>query len=251
MLAREANRHALWGLLLAGYFGFVFSVARDIAEPVAAAFMLAGVLAYRRRNPVIAGLLLAYGALTRETVMLVVAAIAIVRIITIARREARPGRADLAWVAPTVVFAGWQVVVSTVTGSFALSADTSSNSGRPFVTAAHAVSTNISHISIHALAIDAWVVEIAALVVIVGVAAASLRSTTLPVHERLAFVLFTGGLFLLSPSIWNGVADLRSFDDAYLFAILILLAAPGRLRIPAMAVTPALLVVIAHRTVSL
>jgi hypothetical protein len=251
MFAQDAKRHSMWGLLLAGYFGFAFSVARDIAEPVAAAFMLAGVLAYRRRHPLIAGLLLAYGALTRETVMMVVAAIAIVRIISVARRRARAGRDDLAWIAPTVIFGAWQVVTFSVTGSFALGADTQSNSGSPIDAAVRAVGTHISHISVHAPAIDAWVVEFAALLVIVTAAFASLRSTTVPVYERLTFVFFVVGVFLLSPAIWNGVADLRSFDDVYLFAILVLLAAPGRLRVPVLAVAPSLLVVIAHRAVSL
>ena len=45
------GRHALWGLLLAGYFGLATSVARDLTEPLAAAFLLAGLLAYRRPAP--------------------------------------------------------------------------------------------------------------------------------------------------------------------------------------------------------
>src|SRR5579862_4994732 len=32
-LARQAGRHALWGLLLVGYFGLVFSLGRDLTEP--------------------------------------------------------------------------------------------------------------------------------------------------------------------------------------------------------------------------
>src|SRR5579875_2848152 len=60
--ARQAGRHALWGLLLAGYFGFATSVARDLTEPLAAACLLAGLLAYRRRRPVLAARLFAFAA---------------------------------------------------------------------------------------------------------------------------------------------------------------------------------------------
>ena len=48
MFARDAGRHALWGLAFAGYFGLVISVGRDTAEPLAEACMLGGLLAYRR-----------------------------------------------------------------------------------------------------------------------------------------------------------------------------------------------------------
>ncbi len=251
MFAREANRHALWGLLLVGYFGFVFSLGRDVAEPTAAVFLLAGVLAYRHRRPVWAGLFLAYGALTRETVMVAVAAIAIVRIVSIVRRRARPGRYDLAWLLPSAAFAAWQAVAYAVTGSLPLAADTSNNTGLPGQPMVHAAITNFRHISVHAAPTDAWVVEFVVLIAFVVFAATALRSTTVPAHERLAFVLFVVELFVLSPSIWNGVADLRSLDEVYLFAVLILIGSRRRLVVPALVLTPALLVVIAHRAVSL
>jgi len=59
--------------------------------------LLAGLLAVRARRPVLAALLLAYGALTRETVMVAVAAIAIMRVIGVLRRgqAARPRRSGV------------------------------------------------------------------------------------------------------------------------------------------------------------
>ncbi len=251
LLARQVNRHALWGLVLVGYFGFVFSLGRDLAEPAAAAFLLAGLLAYRRGRPVLAGLLLAYGALTRETVMVFVAAIAIVRIVTVLRRQGRPGRQDLAWVVPSAAFAAWQAIIYAATGNFALGADSSDNTGAPGQAMVHGVATHLSHISIHAAANDAWVVEFVVLMFVVGLAAASLRSTTAPVHERLALAFFIVELFILSPGIWNGVADLRSLDEVYLFALLILMGTRRRLVGPALVAAPAVLIVVAHRAVSL
>jgi hypothetical protein len=249
--AMEANRHPLWGLLVVGYFGFVFSLGRDIAEPVAAAFLLGGMLAYRRHRPVVAGLLLAYGALSRETVMVAVAAIAVVRVWEIVRRRGRPGTTDLAWIVPSIVFVAWQAVVYQVTGSVALAADTSSNTGLPGQAMVHAVIHNVSHLGPHAVATDAWVVEFVVLLILVVMAAAELRATTAPVQERVAFGFFIVELFVLSPLIWNGVADLRSLDEVYLFAMLVLLGSRRRLLVPALVLAPALLVVAAHRAVSL
>src|ERR1700730_14695028 len=98
MSARQGGWHALAGLLLPAYFGLLTSLARDTAEPLAAACLLGALLAVRARRPLLAGLLLAFGALTRETVMVAVAALAIIRIIGVVRGRTRPGRDDLAWV---------------------------------------------------------------------------------------------------------------------------------------------------------
>ena len=54
MIARQGGRHAAWGLLLPGYFGLVTSLSRDTAEPVDAAFLVAGLLAIRARRPALA-----------------------------------------------------------------------------------------------------------------------------------------------------------------------------------------------------
>ena len=67
--ARESGRHALWGLLFVAYFGLVISVGRDTAEPLADACLLGGLLAYRHSRYVLAALLIAYGVLTNEPIL--------------------------------------------------------------------------------------------------------------------------------------------------------------------------------------
>ena len=104
IFARDSGRHALWGLAFAAYFGLVISVGRDTAEPLAEACMLGGLLAYRRTRPVLAAVLFAYGAITRETILFAPGAIAVTRVVAIARRRARPGLADLTWVVPPVAY---------------------------------------------------------------------------------------------------------------------------------------------------
>ena len=49
-LARSSGRHAAWGLLLALYPGFVYSLSLDTSELVAAAFLLAALLSLRRQT---------------------------------------------------------------------------------------------------------------------------------------------------------------------------------------------------------
>jgi hypothetical protein len=230
IFARDSGRHALAGLLLPGYFGLITSLSRDTAEPLAAACLLAGLLAVRARRPVLAALLLAYGALTRETVMVAVAAIAIMRVIGVLRRGQRPGRDDLVWAVPTGVFVAWEVVVKAATGSIPLLADGGRNAGTPFVAPFQAFKNNLTHLNTHQFdQYDQWFLEIAILALFAIAALASLRSTSAPVHERLAFVLYLIEICVVTPSTWGSLdADLRSFIEVYLLAVIILLGTPRR-----------------------
>jgi len=230
LFAAEGGRHALAGLLMPGYFGLITSLSRDTAEPLAAVCLLAGLLAVRGRRPVLAAALLAYGALTRETVMVGVAAIAIMRVIGILRRRTRPGREDLAWAVPAVAFAAWQVVVKAATGSVPLLADSGRNAGAPFIAPLQAFRHNLGHVHLHQFEqYDLWFLELAILACFSVAALLCLRSTNAPVHERLAFVLYLIEICIVTPSTWNSLdADMRSFIEVYLLAVIILLGTPRR-----------------------
>jgi hypothetical protein len=233
MLARDCGRPALCGLLLAGYFGFFISVGCDLTEPAAAACLLGGVLAYRRGRPVLAGLLFAYGALTRETVLIVPLAIGLTRLVTAARRPARPGAGDLAWCLPVIAFGGWQLVLRAATGTFILLNGFGSNSsgGLPFGGFIDAVRLNLRLLPATGAAYI-WFLEVATLLAFVVAALAALRSAAVPGYERVAFVGFIIELGVLSASIWTGHADLRSINEVYLFAVLILLGTGRRRLVP-------------------
>jgi hypothetical protein len=254
MFAAQGGRHALAGLLMPGYFGLLTSLSRDTAEPLAAVCLLAGLLAIRSRRPVLAAALLAYGALTRETVMVAVAAIAILRVIGMLRGRARPGREDLAWVVPTVTFAAWQVVVKAATGSIPLLADGGRNAGAPFIAPFKAFRHNLAHVHLHQFEqYDLWFLELAILVCFSVAALLCLRATRAPGHERLAFVLYLVEICVVTPSTWNSLdADMRSFIEVYLLAVIILLGTPrrtlGTWLLPSMAaLTIPALIVIAER----
>jgi hypothetical protein len=255
VFARDGGWHALAGLLLPGYFGLLTSLSRDTAEPLAAACLLAGLLAVRARRPVLAALLLAYGALTRETVMVAVAAIAIVRVIGVLRRRQRPGRDDLAWVLPAVMFVAWQVVVKAATGSIPLLADGGRNAGAPFIAPFQALRNNLAHLNTHQFdQTDLWLLELAILVFFAIAALLSLRSTSAPVHERVALVLYLMEICIVTPSTWGSLdADLRSFIEVYLLAVIILLGtrrrSAGAWLLPVLAAltVPALIVVTQRR----
>jgi hypothetical protein len=254
MFAQQGGRPALAGLILPAYFGLLTSLSRDTAEPLAAVCLLGGLLAIRMRRPVLAALLLAYGALCRETVMVAVAAIFIIRVVEVIREPARPRRADLTWLLPSVVFVAWEVIVRAITGSVPLLADSDDNTGRPFVAPAKALVSNLHHVSLHPFdQYNVWLLEILILALFAVAALLSLRSTNAPAHERLAFVLYLLEICVVQPSTWNSLdADLRSFIEVYLLAAVILLGTPRhRLRswLPYLGVLliPALIVVTQRR----
>jgi hypothetical protein len=55
----------------------------------------------------------------------------------------------------------------------------------------------------------------------------SLRSSRAPAHERLALVLFLVEICVVTPTTWSSrTADLRSFVEVYLMAVIVLLGRP-------------------------
>jgi hypothetical protein len=260
MFARESGRHALWGLAFAAYFGLVISVGRDTAEPLAEACMLAGLLAYRRSRYLLTTALFTFGAITRETILLAPAAIAVTRLIAMARRRAtgvRPGLADLTWIVPAAVYGLLEIAVHfVVKGEFPLLANTSRNLTEPFTAMVDALKYEVAHITTsHLGPIDIALLEYATLGIFILAGLAVLWVTTAPVHERIAFVFFVLQLGLLSGQIWNSTfGDGRSLIEPYLFALILLLATPRRylswryLSLIAAVAVPALLVVARRRS---
>jgi hypothetical protein len=268
VFARQAGRHALWGLAFAAYFGLVISVGRDTAEPLAEVCMLGGLLAYRRAGlPALAARsrawmyalaagLFAYGGITRETVLLVPAAIFVTRLVAVVRGRASPGLADLTWLVPAAVYGALEIAVRfVVRGEFPLLANSGRNLTAPFTALIDALKHDAAHISTRHLGmIDIALLEYATLAIFILAGLVALFLTTAPAHERLAFVLFVLQLGLLSSQIWTSTfGDGRSLIEPYLMALILLLATPRRylswpvLGTIAACVLPALLVVARRR----
>jgi hypothetical protein len=268
IFARDGGRHALWGVLLAGYFGMAISVGRDTAEPLAEACMLAGLLAYRRGRWAWAGGAFTYAVLTRETILYVPAALLAVRawgVVRPALRRSwslddvvpglRPRLSDLAWFVPVACYAVLELAAKVVLKSVPLSADTSRNLGVPFGPMVSSLHSMVRQISWSHLGLaDIALLEYATLFVFLAAGFAVLRVTAAPVHERVAFVFFTLQLGLLSSLIWgSSFADGRSMIEPYLLAVILLLATPKqyvdwrRLAFLAACYAPAFLIVFRRR----
>src|SRR5437660_2227407 len=75
--AKRFRLHALWGVIVPLYPGFVLSFSRDLAEIVAAAFAMGAIWALTSRRNTAAALLLTCAVLTRETTLLLAFALAL------------------------------------------------------------------------------------------------------------------------------------------------------------------------------
>jgi hypothetical protein len=203
--AQSLGRHALWGLLPAGYFGMVWSLDRDLTEITAVTLVVAGIVAWRSERFLIAGLAFSGAVLTRETALLVVAALLVTRIVEFVRRRDGVGRQDVAWAAPLVSFAGWQALCFAVYGTLPLTSE-GENGGRPLSGAVHAVVGWAEHPKLtNALEL----VQFAVLLATVVLAFLHMRDSRSSSFERLAFVFAVLLLVALSSQIWNN--DPRQF----------------------------------------
>jgi len=249
LIAREAGRHSAWGLLVAGYWGFLFSIGRDLPEVVASCFLVGGLVALRRGRPVTAGIVLACAVLTLETTLDVVIAVALVSVLQIARRTRRPGARDLSWVLPGLAFVGWQLTGWAVTGTLPMRADTGDNLGAPAVAMVGAIVHYLSRIATGGSLL--WLGECFVLAVVTLAAAWSLPRARVPVWEKTAWVIAFLVAISLARGIWYGRADFRGFEDLYLLSSMVLLGSRHRLWVPAALVAVAWVVTFAHHVVEL
>ena len=234
LLARSAGRHALWGLLFAAYFGLVVSIGRDTSEPLADLCLLGGLLSYRQRRFVLAALLLSYAAFANEPVLVFPLALSLTRWWQVWRNSARPGLPDLAWVLPGFLYVLLQgiqqVVVGGVMGGLA---DASANLTWPFTALAAGVYRDVSWMSwSHLGTYDYNLLEFTVVTAFIVAACAVIRSTTAPAHERVAFAGFVVLELVLASSqfSYSVFGEGRTFIDAYLMAVVLLLGAGRTIR---------------------
>jgi hypothetical protein len=226
-LALDHRRSPWWGLVVAGYPGFVYSVAFDLTEPLAAALVLAAVLALERRRPWLAAAALTGAMFTRETSLVLALGVGAAwcwrRLRPRGAGEAKPAFVDLApAVLPLVGFAVWQVVLRARFGTFALTANSSNNLGLPFAGLVSDVDRFVptSWANLYRL------VSLGLLVLLAVVAAASLRRSTAPASIRVAWLASVGFLALVTPYVWGGATSfMRAGAETWVLGVTVVLSA--------------------------
>lgn len=231
VLAQESGRHALWGLLFAAYFGLVVSVGRDTSEPLADACLLGGLLAYRHRRFPLAAALIGYAVFTNEPVLAWPAALGLTRLWGMARGRARAGLADLVWLLPGCLYLLLQGIQRVaVRGPAGGVADASANLTWPFSALLAGLDRDVHKLSwTHLGTYDYSLIEFGVLGAFLVAGFLVLRATTAPVHERAAFAGFViVEVVSASSQFWFSVfGEGRTYVDAFLMAVVLLLATPA------------------------
>ena len=223
-LARDAGRHALWGLFAAGFWAFPFSVGRDLTEPVAAALTVAALLALRRDRLLLAGLALSGAVLTRETALIVVLGVALSRV---RRLSLRPG--DAVWLAPVAAFAAWQVICHAATGTYPVTQG-SNNVGVPFAGLVAYVPGWVRDAFDY---MRNWV-RLEQLVLLVVMVARAWRAVTeVPLHERIAWCVAALIAVSLTDAVLVDWAHFRTLAELYVLSAVALVTSRRSLTIPA------------------
>lgn len=232
VLARDAGRSPLCGLLVAGFFGFVVTLARDLTELTTAAMLLAGVLAWQRGRLWPAALAFSAAALSRESALLFVGAFLLAELAVSLRREDRVPRL-LASVAPLVAFCAWQAVCWRATGELPLLASRGRNLVLPGQDLVPAAGEWVRGAAVLERAALVDLGQFSALVVIVVLAGWGLRRSSAPVGIKAAWVVALLLVLSLSASVWRGPADFRTASELYVASVLVLLGSTRSLRVPA------------------
>ena len=216
-LAITLGRHAMWGSVFAFYPGFIVSVGRDLAEPLAAAFMLTGLLLVRRSRSTWAALALSAAILARETTAIVPLGLAMAWILTKfrSRSGARPARE---FIVPLGVFASWQLFLYARWKSLPFLSNKNATD-LPFAGLGNQMRRYVSDHAYLAL------IEVALIAILFAAVLIAFRSDRVRSHERWAFLAAAAGATLLSASVWFDHAHyLRALTEFYLVGSLILLA---------------------------
>lgn len=220
LLARAFDRHAMWGLIFVAHPGFVVSVARDLSEPMAAAWMLAGLLLLRRSRSTGAALALTAAVLTRETTAIVPIGLAVSWLIQRvgSRRERRPAREFLI---PLAAFAAWETILTAWWGQVPFTSNRNATQA-PLVGLVRHIRSVFAHPTADSVT---SLFEIAFFIGIVVVACAILRSENVRSYERWAFMAALVSAALLSANVWFDHAHfLRALTEVYLLGATIILA---------------------------
>lgn len=244
-LARDAGHPAAYGLLVAAAPGLVMPLGRDLAECVTVACLLGGLLAVRGGRVALATGLWSYALFTREQALLTIGAFALWRLLPPLRRALGaapdrphptpatgpalvtappPGRADLAWVVPVLVWVGWQALLWHDTGGLPAASAGGNNLVPPFSALVPGLGDWVTG-GLPRLHVAAPL-QLATVVALCVAAARVVRAIPDDLgYVALALALAAAAATCLATSIWRDPSDMRHLVDVSLWSSVVLVVA--------------------------
>ncbi len=224
--SRRLGYHALWGVIVPLYPGFLLTLSRDLAEIVASMFAMGAIWAISARRNVTAAILLTCAALTREPTLLLAFALAGAWLIErLLRRERRI--APVVFLTPIVTDVLWQIFLTIRWGVSPL------RSGAPatalpfvefarFFAASAARRTQEQRINF---------LECVFLAAVMMAVVWIWRRTRAPIEWRLAWLGYLALAAILPHTIWmEDYGFLRIFADLFLVSAVMIIASASSMR---------------------
>lgn len=231
VLARRMGRNALWGAAVALAPGLVVAICRDLTEPVAAAFLLLGLVAWTGRRTPLALAAFTVSALARETSLAVLFGLGVYEMYVAIRGPDRiraAARAAGLIAVPLGVVAAWQVHLRDVWGTLPIRA-TQGDVGTPVAHTLQKLFANGGAWSDwhtkDALLMHVWVAERLVLLAVVVATAYALLGKA---DSRIKAGWVLGALLALTATWDRDVAFLRASNEAVVMGILVLLGSRTR-----------------------
>jgi hypothetical protein len=243
LLLRDSGKHAMWGVVPGLYFCTVYSLSLDLTEILGTAFLLGGLLLYRRQRYGSAAAVLCAGVLTRETVLVLPAAIGLIRVVALIRRRATLGRSDIVWAA--LVLMAWEAIVAAGYGRAPL-LDDGMNAGTPFTAIVHAIGRWVRRGDAPQLLAVALLVA----VVVTATRTYLLERSTSQAEVILALALSVVLSLSLSQAVWgnDNLGSFRTMTEVWVLGtVLALPRLTARMLIAPLAVDVGLAVVLMTR----
>lgn len=216
------GRSAWWGAVPAMWAGFLVGLGQDLTEPLAGLLLLAALVTMRAGRHVPAVVALTAAALTRETSLVVAAAVVVAGLAPAPSSASAGHRTRPPWwvgAFPLVVYAGWRAWVRARWAALVPDPPSDNPLGIPGVALGRYLGSTLTHAHQE---LPNLVLLLPTLVALVLVATA-LRGPG-PLHERLA--LAGSVLLLASLPVWDrGQAYLRWGSEPVLLGWLLLVGA--------------------------
>lgn len=130
--AQTLKQHALWGIFLPLYPGFLYTLSRDLVEILEITLLIGSLFLIRRSKPIAATVFLSFAVLTKETALLVVIAALLVYVFRWLKGK---DEGTLRWyyfAVPMTIFLLWQLALFYNWRAFPIYASGNSNLGIPF-----------------------------------------------------------------------------------------------------------------------
>ncbi len=225
-LARSSGRHAAWGLLLALYPGYAYTLTLDTSELLAGALLLSGLYAGRRQRWALTALLLAFAVLARDTTVAIPAGLAAGGAYLLARKRNGGLGPFLAGLTGLVVYAGWQVLQRIRFHAWPFTQSRKNNLSGPLVGLAKELGKDVPP---HGGAAAFRLLSLVILLAVMVVGALAMRRTTIPFVERVAWIPAVVVVLTLNAFLWSGAtAFMRAGTEGYLLSVLVILGNRAR-----------------------